>query len=811
MKLLNDAMDSRSVTEEIAGKDGSFPARQFRPSRSLPLLVLAFSLAITWLLWSAERQQAAKELREYFDFRVRQASLLTEQRIVAQEQVLLGAQGLFVASGKVDRKEFHDYIASLRLDENYPGIQGVGFSLIVPPAEKNRHIAALRKESGHPDYLIRPEGEREFYTSIVYLEPFSGLNLRAFGYDMYSEPVRRAAMERARDNGLASISGKVKLVQETGKNVQAGFLMYLPVYRNGTPQGTVQERRGSIIGWVYSPFRMNDLVRGMYGERATDLDIEIYDGSTISSDALMYDSLTDVQHANKTAAMSSTQQLEVAGHTWTLVIHSLPALESLVDRDKPRLIAAGGGVTGLLLAMLTWLLVSGHSRALAYARQMNRELIASEQALHDSEDKLQAVLNAAEVAIAWANADGVIEYVNPKFISLFGYTLAEVPTVEQWYLRAYPDPEYREKAVAEWDRKVANSLPLRTAIESMEVAVHCKDGSVRHLLLMGSWAGTKLLANFSDITDRKNAEVALLEALQKANRFAEALDDIPSYIYMKGLDRRYFYANKFTLSLFKCSAEELPGSTDARFFPPDVVARLKAIDDRVLEYGETTMEEIEVAPGTPDWRVYWEVKRPIRDETGKIYGLCGISTDITERKQNERLAQRMASYDALTGLPNRMLLGDRLQQALAIAKRDKAHLALMFIDLDKFKPINDRHGHHIGDLVLKDVAMRIQSCLRESDTVARIGGDEFVVLLPVIEATQDAMGVGEKIRHALNQPIELAGHTLSISSSTGVAIYPEHGAEEKQLIRNADTAMYYAKAGGRDNVKIYQPDMHEAS
>lgn len=809
MKLPNDAMHFRSLKDAGIGRDGTFLARQFRPSRSLPLLVLGFSLAMTWLLWSAERQQTAKELQDYFNFRVRQAHLLTEQRVLAQEQVLRGVQGLFAASGKVERKEFHDYISSLHLDENYPGIQGVGFSMIVPPVEKNRHITSVRKESGHPGYLIRPEGERDFYTSIVYLEPFSGLNLRAFGYDMYSETVRRAAMELARDSGRASLSGKVKLVQETGKNVQAGFLMYLPVYRSGAPQGTVQERRNSIIGWVYSPFRMNDLAHGMYGERADDLHIEIYDGATTSPDALMYGSSADIQRGNTVAAMSSIQQLNVADHIWTLAVHPLPVLESRVDRDKPALIASGGIGASLLLAVLTWLLVSGHSRALAYAREMNRELIESEQALHDSEEKLQAILNAAEVAIAWANEAGEIEYVNPKFISLFGYTLAEVPTVEQWYLHAYPEEEYREKAVAEWSQKVARSLPGKTAIEPMEVTVCCKDGSVRHLLLMGSWAGTRLLANFSDITARKNAEMALLEALQKANRFADALDDIPSYIYMKDRDRRYFYANKFTLSLFKCSAEELSGSADARFFSPEVVARLKAIDDRVLEYGETTMEEIEIAPGTPEWRVYWEVKRPIYDETGKIYGLCGISTDITERKQNERMAQRMASYDALTGLPNRMLLSDRLQQALATAKRDKAHLALIFIDLDKFKPVNDELGHHVGDLLLKEVAKRMQACVRESDTVARVGGDEFVVLLPFVEVAQDAILVAEKIRGALNQPFVLTSQMLSISSSSGIAVYPEHGKDETQLLRNADVAMYHAKQGGRNSVMLYHPEVPE--
>ncbi len=181
--------------------------------------------------------------------------------------------------------------------------------------------------------------------------------------------------------------------------------------------------------------------------------------------------------------------------------------------------------------------------------------------------------------------------------------------------------------------------------------------------------------------------------------------------------------------------------------------------------------------------------------------------DISDRKLNEQKIQYMAYYDALTGLPNRRLFNDRLQQALSIAKREKSLLALMFIDLDKFKPINDELGHHAGDMLLRDAALRMQNCLRESDTVARIGGDEFVVLLPAIEAVQDAMLVAEKIRCVLNQPFTQADRSLSISSSTGVAVYPEHGHDERQLFINADIAMYAAKEGGRNAVKCYQPDM----
>jgi diguanylate cyclase (GGDEF)-like protein/PAS domain S-box-containing protein len=205
--------------------------------------------------------------------------------------------------------------------------------------------------------------------------------------------------------------------------------------------------------------------------------------------------------------------------------------------------------------------------------------------------------------------------------------------------------------------------------------------------------------------------------------------------------------------------------------------------------------------------VEWTSIKQVRDSNGKLTHYVAAFSDITARKAGEESIRHQAQYDALTDLPNRVLLFDRLQQALAQAKRDKTHLALMYIDLDKFKPINDNLGHAIGDQILQGVASRMLSCVREVDTVARIGGDEFVVLLPIVESDSDALKVAEKIRYALNQPFEIAGQSLSISSSTGIALYPEHGSTEDELTGNADVAMYFAKESGRDNVKLFQAGM----
>ena len=314
------------------------------------------------------------------------------------------------------------------------------------------------------------------------------------------------------------------------------------------------------------------------------------------------------------------------------------------------------------------------------------------------------------------------------------------------------------------------------------------------------------------------AEIALSrshtdQALKESEKLlSDILENVSANIYMKDTHSRYLFANRLLRERFDAPMEEIVGYDDTKFFDAETAANNRNSDLHVLKDGVTLQtEETSQNMLTGEANVFLSVKIPLRREDGSIYALCGISTDISERKDFEIDIQHMAQHDALTHLPNRALFNDRLQQAIAAAQRHKEHLALMFLDLDKFKPVNDTYGHDVGDLLLKEVALRIQDCLRESDTAARLCGDEFVVLLPTIEAAQDASKVGEKILLELNRPFELGGHSLQISSSIGVAVYPEHGSDEKQLVKNADIAMYHAKKNGRNNFKLYQPGMKDSS
>ncbi|TWJ17543.1 hypothetical protein JN12_02938 [Geobacter argillaceus] len=355
-----------------------------RLAQWLPWLLLVVGLLVTLQMWKQKQQAVERNLRSKFDSRVQENLLIIKQRMVAYEQVLRGARGLFAASGVVARRDFYEYVAALRLSDNYPGIQGVGYSLIVPAVDKQRHIDTIRAE-GFPNYTIKPEGERETYTAIIYLEPFTARNLRAFGYDMYSERVRRAAMERARDTGRVALSGKVRLVQEPTERQQAGVLIYLPVYQNGKPRDTVATRRSAIVGWVYAPFRMDDLMAGLFGQHAGEIDIEIYDGQEISKTTLLHDADKIRFDGMVDPPLRSIRQLEIAGRIWTVTFRALPSFAVSPESGTAEYVASTGIVLSLFLTLTTWMLAIGRARTI----KADEALAAKQKQLEDLNHSLE--------------------------------------------------------------------------------------------------------------------------------------------------------------------------------------------------------------------------------------------------------------------------------------------------------------------------------------------------------------------------------------------------------------------------------------
>ena len=363
----------------------------------MPWMVLGLALFVTFQLWQTAQLEAERKLRNSFHARVDDSIRRIQQRMLDYEQVLAGVRGLFAASSTVKRGEFRAFIAALNIEKSFPGVQSVGWVEMVTGEQKNAHIAAIHQE-GFPEYAIKPPGERDLYAVVVYVEPFSGRNMRAFGQDHYAEPVRRRTINQARDLATTLISGKVKLAQETDQRVQAGFQMALPVYKTGLPPNTVGERRAQFIGLVGSSFRMDDLMRGILGAHSnnSDIDIEIYDGEKISEPALMHNTDGILQANNPSSARFNTvKKLKIAHHTWTLAAHSLPAFEAKLDKTKPNFIAATGAGTGVLLAILTGVLMRGRARALTAALTLR-----ANEALRHYRNEMQQQVKVATAELA---------------------------------------------------------------------------------------------------------------------------------------------------------------------------------------------------------------------------------------------------------------------------------------------------------------------------------------------------------------------------------------------------------------------------
>ncbi len=351
----------------------SSAARQLFSRPFLPAWVmLALALSATGFGWRYAERLVEGRARVELDAAASEIQTRITRRLIAYEQVLHAGAALFAASTTVSREEWRQFVAHLRLEEHFPGIQGIGFARRISPPELAAHESALRAE-GFSDYALRPPGGRELYTAIVYLEPFSGRNLRAFGYDMFSEPVRRAAMARACHTGDAALSGKVTLVQETARDPQAGFLLYVPVFAAARAERS-SEPCAALSGWAFAPFRMTDFILALVGNAAPIVDFEIFDGETTDAAALLFDLGGAAGHETPGHTLWQRQdRMPMAGQVWTIVFRPQPNFLAGLD-PAPRLVLASGSSIALLLFLIAAGLTSARLRAEAQAAERAQAL-----------------------------------------------------------------------------------------------------------------------------------------------------------------------------------------------------------------------------------------------------------------------------------------------------------------------------------------------------------------------------------------------------------------------------------------------------
>lgn len=663
-------------------------------------IVLLAGLLLTALLSMGLAEQRARSADQQFELHVKELVAEIEKRLLDHEQILLGGAGLFDVSGMVTRAQWRTYVERLSLKARYPGIQGVGFSQVISPSALEPHVAAMRAE-GFPDYMVRPEGDRALYTSIVYLEPFMGRNLAAFGYDMFSEAIRRQAMQRSVDDNTTAISGRVKLVQETYGKEQAGFLMYVPVYRQGVPLNSVDARWQALLGFVYSPYRMDDLMQGILGGRDLVVDFTLHNGESTLADTLMYDSAADrTQDSVASPSRLSTRRIDAFGQIWTFSLRSRPAFQAQFASSIDWLIPSLGTGVSLLLFALVLSLLGRREQALA---------LAADKAVRKTQKFLTDVLAAAsEVAIIATDRDGLITIFNKGAERLLGYSAEEVvgkltPAVlhvpDEVIARAVElsielgrsiegfrvfveKPEHDGAEKREWTYVHKNGHPIPVSL----VVTTMRDDS-------GEISGYLGIAE--NVSERKRAEIALREQGQHTQTILDNMVDGIVTINGAGI-----------IGSFNPAAERIFGYTPAEVVGRNVSMLMPnphrdAHDSYLRNYRATGVARIigigrEVEGQRRDGSLF-PMDLAISEVTRQGQPMyVGMVRDITERKRMDRMKSEfvstvshelrtpLTSISGALGLMVGGVLGElpeQAQQMLAIAHKNSQRLTHLINDL----------------------------------------------------------------------------------------------------------------------------------
>ncbi|MDX1572404.1 MAG: diguanylate cyclase [Methylophaga sp.] len=886
-------------------------------------MVLLIGTVISLQQYAAAKQQSEATLEARFNTSFNEISLNITEKIEAYEQMLRATQGLFYASEDVSRQGFRDFFLQLKTDLYYPGLQGIGYAPIIKPEDKEKHIAQVR-DSGFPDYTIRPQGEREFFTTILYLEPFSGRNLRAFGYDMASEANRREAMLRARDTQQVALSAGVQLVQDLSGESLVGLLMYLPLFgENSVLDGQRNRNQRVHEGWVYAVFRIDDVVDTTLGVSGYRPQLRVTD-ITDDNRQVLYQTREPFSDE-----FILTGNIRAAGRIWQL--EAQPDAK-FISRYKPATPLRNLIISVLFsatLAVVIWLIMVGRAQAEDLAKQMTRKLRDQNQRLSlaadtakmgiwewrlasdkvfvdgslalllfgkmmrpeqklmpyeqwlqtfDSRDqsRLKAAIDhafanrtdinidvlvqpeigstrmiqlsgmlrfnpqgqpegilgvsfditdswlsqqqLAQTEARWKHAlegsgEGVWDWsilddkviFSDQLLRMLGYEPGEFsPQLSEWADRVHPDD--REQVFKDIDAMLDNTQ----SDYRNEHRMRCKDGSWKWILDRGTvierdtdGKPLRAVGTHSDISWRKEAEIALR---QSEERFRNAFDTAAIGMALVDLDGRWVEVNDALCDMLGYQENELLQLTFMDVTHPDDLDLDQQYVEKLiagqLDHYQMEKRYFRKNGNTVDVLLSVSV---VHDAEGKVLHFVSQIEDITARKLEQERIRQLAFYDPLTELPNRRLFDERISQAMLTARRNKQQLALMFIDVDHFKQINDNYGHDIGDEVIKVVADKMLAVLRASDTLARFGGDEFVVLLSDVPSPQAAIKVAENLRRPFVEKMQFDGQSIRIKLSIGVALWiPENGELLASWMKKADIALYDVKAKGRNAVGLYQ-------
>lgn len=598
----------------------------------IPWIVLFVSLLMTVITtWSVANSTVVRD-RERWTNAVESTRNRIEARLQTYIALLRGGAGLYAAIDfPVFNSDFQEYTARLDIQRRYPGIQGIGFTRRFSLEEQDSLIAAM-KAQGFEEFKIWPEVTDSVRHAIVYLSPLDRRNRAAIGYDMSTEAKRREAMARARDGGTSAMSGKVRLVQEIEGRVQAGFLIYMPVYEGGDIPETVAERRAALKGFVYAPFRADDLFDGIFGEEERPrLAFRIYDGTIVSDETLLHDSRTGGIVPDVTAHHSEQLTIETSGRQWTIVLRATPFFTAESRRSFVPFTALFGLVLSLTLFALS------------------RTQLRAEEAVRESEGRLRSLLESLPVGVFVAERNGEITFANSASRRIWAGS-AEVT-------------EDKSDEFEHWWTKMTGRIQTHGAgltralqghtIEGETLEIEAFDGSQKSILvsafpLRNSFGNIeRAVTTVVDVTEQRKAENTLRE---REREFRTMVDSIPQLAWMADDKGEIFWYNQRWYEYTGTTFEEMQREGWRAIHHPDHTDWVSRQIKQSFETGDFWEDSFPIRSKTGEYRHFLSQAVPIRDESGKVVRWFGTSTDITEqlrvREAEARAIRELAAREA---------------------------------------------------------------------------------------------------------------------------------------------------------------------
>lgn len=618
----------------------------FRRRRWIPYLVLVVTLLLTIgaTHYVATTTDARDRLR--FENAVQRTQDNIQNRLETYMALLRAGSGFFAGSDQVSRDEFRTFVERLELQRRYPGAQGIGFSVRVMPEEKDALVADMQRQ-GAENFTIRPDFKRSEYHAVAYLEPLDKRNKVAIGFDMFTEPVRRAAMERARDTSAPAASGRVTLVQEIDEHKQAGFLIYVPVYRNGVIPKTVAQRQAALRGFVYSPFRADDLMKGIFGtEKYPAVDFEIYDGTSLTPEHLLHRS-----NGNRISSKASgqprfhaTTTIDVAGHPWTITFAARPQFFELTSvRNLVPYILLGGLIISSVLFTVTQAQVLAREAAERSAASLHQ----SQQALRESESRLRQLVDANIIGIIIVNLRGNIIEANDAFLNMVRYTREDLQAGKLDFFELTPS-EYRHL-----DLQAIKELKRTGKHTPFEKEYIRKDGTLVPILLGTAYLGgtDELAVSFLlDLSQQKQVEKSLRNS---ETRFRTLVEQSPLSTQILSPHGRTIQVNRAWEELWGITLDRLGDYNileDEQLVAKGIMPYIKqgfagevaAIPPVVYDRNQT-IPNVSAYEDSPRWVQAYIY--PVTDEAGNIREVVLLHEDISDRKRAEKEREQLLARE----------------------------------------------------------------------------------------------------------------------------------------------------------------------